>query len=61
MPKNKHFSSSERISIERCLGNSYSFKAIGREINRDCTSISKEVKKHIVKKRLGFISLRDKT
>lgn len=53
MHKNKHFSLSERTTIERCLGNSYSFKAIGRELNRDCTSISKEVKKHTLKKKTG--------
>ena len=53
MSKFKHFTLSDRITIERLLEKSYSFKAIGRELNRDCTSISKEVKNHIVFKRSG--------
>lgn len=53
MGRKKHLSFSERIDIEDYLNKSYSFKAIGREINRDCTSISKEVKKHITTKKTG--------
>lgn len=53
MAKFKHFTLSERISIERLLKESFSFKAIARELNRDCTSISKEVKSHIVFRRSG--------
>lgn len=49
----KHFSLSERIDIEHFLRDGYSFKAIGKELNRDCTTISKEVKKHITHKRSG--------
>lgn len=48
-----HFSLSDRINIERYLDNAYSFKAIGRELNRDCTTIAKEVKKHISHKKSG--------
>jgi IS30 family transposase len=53
MAIHKHFSLSERIKIEEFLNKSYSFKAIARELNRDCTTISKEVKKHIIFKRIG--------
>jgi IS30 family transposase len=53
MPTNKHFTLSDRINIERYLDNAYSFKDIGRELNRDCTTIAKEVKKHISLKRTG--------
>jgi len=49
----KHFTLSERVDIERYLKEGYSFKAIGRELNRDCTTIAKEVKNHIVKKKTG--------
>ena len=49
----KHFSLSERIDIEHFLKDGYSFKAIGKELNRDCTTIAKEVKKHIICKRSG--------
>lgn len=53
MATNKHFNLSDRISIEHYLNNAYSFKAIGRELNRDCTTISKEVKKNIIHKKTG--------
>lgn len=53
MPKYKHFTLDDRITIQNLLNESYSFKAIGRELNKDCTSISKEVKNHIVFKKTG--------
>jgi len=53
MSKFKHFTLSERNTIVRLLNDSFSFKAIGRELNKDCTSISKEVKNHIIYKRSG--------
>jgi IS30 family transposase len=53
MSTNKHFTLSERIEIERYLNESYSFKAIGRKLNRDCTTISKDIKKHIYLKKTG--------
>lgn len=53
MPKFKHFNLDERIIIEYSLKDSLSFKAIGRKLNRDCTSISKEVKNHIIVKKIG--------
>ncbi|NLK27734.1 MAG: IS30 family transposase [Clostridiales bacterium] len=53
MPKYKHLSLDERITIEKMLKSSYSFKAIGRELGRDCTSISKEVRNHIIFRKTG--------
>jgi len=53
MSKFKHFTLNERIAIENMLKNSFSFKAIGRELNKDCTTISKEIRNHIVFKRKG--------
>jgi IS30 family transposase len=35
------------------IKDSFSFKAIARELGRDCTSISKEIKHHITLKRTG--------
>lgn len=35
------------------LKESFSFKAIARELNRDCTTVSKEIKKHIAIKKTG--------
>lgn len=45
--KHKHLTLSERLSIEKDLTNNLSFKAIGLSLNKDCTTISKEVKSHI--------------
>ena len=53
MPKSKHFTLSERFTIEHMIKNSCSFKAIARELGRDCTSISKEIKHHIISKKTG--------
>lgn len=50
---NKHLSLDDRLIIERelCLGNS--FKYIGRALNKDCTTVSKEVKNHFKVKNSG--------
>lgn len=48
-----HFTLSERIDIEHYLKNGLPFKAISREMNRDCTTIAKEVKNHIIHKKTG--------
>jgi IS30 family transposase len=47
MATHKHLSLSERQQIEKLLLERASFKAIGRALNRDCTTISKEVRSHI--------------
>lgn len=51
--KNKHLGLSERIIIEHSLENRASFKAIARQLGKDCTTISKEVKNHLVFEKKG--------
>lgn len=53
MPNNKHLDLSQRIIIEHSLNEQQSFKAIGRKINKNCTTISKEVKNRRVFKKTG--------
>jgi len=44
--KNLHLTLEDRIEIQTCLQKGMSFKAIGRRIGKDPTTVSKEVKKH---------------
>lgn len=53
MANNKHLSVSERIAIEQLLNTRCSFKAIARELNKDCTTILKEIKNYIQFEMLG--------
>lgn len=53
MSKNKHLTLQERLTIESELWRNSSFKKIGIILNKDCTSISKEVRKHITIKELA--------
>lgn len=46
--KNKHLTLEDRQEIEDCLRHNMTFKKIGEELGKDQTTISKEVKKHIV-------------
>ena len=46
--KYKHLSEEDRIEIEDCLRCGVSFKDIGKRIGKDQTTVSKEVKKHII-------------
>ena len=46
--KNKHMTQDDRTEIQECLSKGMSFKAIGRRIGKDQTTVSKEVKKHLV-------------
>lgn len=47
MNKQKHLTLDSRIIIETKLNEGESFKSIGRFLQKDCTTISKEVKHHI--------------
>ena len=47
MNKQKHLTLDSRIIIETMLNEGESFKAIGRLLDKDCTTISKEIKNHI--------------
>lgn len=53
MNKQKHLTLESRIIIETKLNEGESFKAIGRLLNKDCTTISKEIKNHIFFEKSG--------
>ena len=53
MNKNKHLVLDERYIIEHSLNKNMSFKAIGKQILKDCTTVSKEVKAHIIFEKKG--------
>jgi len=53
--KNKHLSSSDRLEIEKGLNDNLSFKRIGEKIQKDCTTISKEVRNHLIYKNTGAV------
>ena len=53
MNKNKHLVLDERYVIEHSLNKNMSFKAIGKQILKDCTTVSKEVKAHIIFEKKG--------
>ena len=44
--KNKHMTLDDRIEIQECLSKGMTFKAIWKQIGKDQTTISKEVKLH---------------
>lgn len=45
--KYNHLTKEERVEIQECLSHGMDFKQIGRRINKDQTTISREVKRHI--------------
>jgi IS30 family transposase len=45
--KNKHLTLEDRMEIQGSLDHGMTFKAIGRRIGKDQTTISKEVKRHL--------------
>ena len=51
--KNKHMTLEDRIEIYECLNKGMTFKAIGRRIKKDQTTVSKEVKKHLTERDSG--------
>jgi len=53
MAKNTHLLLDDRHTISNLLNSSTSFKAIGLEIGKDCTTISKEVRNHCIYKNTG--------
>lgn len=53
MNKYRHLTQDDRVIIERRLHDKESFKSIGRELGKDPTTISKEVKHHIQFKKVG--------
>lgn len=53
MNKNKHLDLGMRHTIEHSLNAQLSFKAIGNVLGKDCTTISKEVRLHLVYEKKG--------
>ncbi|MDR2175231.1 MAG: helix-turn-helix domain-containing protein, partial [Synergistaceae bacterium] len=53
MAANKHTELSQRIRIEMMLNDRKSFKSIARELGRDCTTVSKEVRLRRISKCTG--------
>ncbi len=51
--KNKHLSFDNRLEIEKGLKSNQSFKQIGQIINKDCTTVSKEIRNHVIFKNTG--------
>ena len=49
----KHMTLSERMNIEILLKEGKSFKEIGRNLGKDCTTISKEVRYHLIERKIG--------
>lgn len=47
MCNNKHLTLNDRLTIEKELFFNKSFKEIGKILNIDCATISKEIKNHI--------------
>lgn len=45
--KNKHMTINNRLEVQECLDHGMTFKAIGKRIDKDQTTVSKEVKKHL--------------
>lgn len=55
MCKNKHLSLDERSTIKSMLDSSESFKSIARRLGRDCTTISKEIRSHMLFQKTGCL------
>lgn len=53
MAKYKQLTSDDRLSIENGLRNKDSFKKIGETLGKDCTTISKEIRSHLIFKKSG--------
>lgn len=53
MSKNKHMNLEDRTTIQTELDKGTSFRKIGLVLGKDCTTISKEVRKHIRKEKTG--------
>ena len=53
MNKNKHLTLDDRYDIQHALNERLSFKAIGLSLGKDCTTISKEIRNHIIFEKKG--------
>lgn len=57
--KGRHLTLQDRIDIQDCLAKRMTFKAIGKLLSKDQTTISKEVKKHIKVHTNSFVKKND--
>lgn len=57
--KNKHMQLEDRVEIQECLYKGMTFKAIGKRIGKDPTTVSKEVKLHAIDYKSGFTKTND--
>ena len=55
MANNKHLTIDDRITISQMLKNRNSFKEIGESLNKDPSTISKEIRNHITLSRVGCL------
>lgn len=53
-----HLTEDDRITVENNLNNNTPLKQIGRNINKHCSSISREIKNHYVTKNTGAVGRR---
>ena len=53
MAKYRHLNSEDRSHIETGLNNRQPFKEIGEKIGKDCSTISKEIRSHMVVRKTG--------
>ena len=58
MSNNKHLSFDDRLTIEKNLSLSKTFKYIGKIIDKDCTTISKEIRNHYKVLNVGCVGKR---
>ena len=58
MSNHKHLSFDDRLTIEKNLCEGNSFKQIGRILDKDCTTISKEIRNHYIVKNTGGVGRR---
>lgn len=55
MANQKHLTALNRITIKNGLKNNESFKAIAKKLDKDCTTISKEIKKNVSVHKIGAV------
>lgn len=53
MEKNTHLTYDDRLEIQKSLAEGASFKEIGRRRSKDCTTISKEIRRHYIPVKSG--------
>lgn len=54
--KNKHMTQQDRTEIQECLYKHMTFKAIGKLIEKDATTVSKEIKLHAISHTNSFVN-----